>query len=54
MFVVTEDLKEFIEEMKKLGKMLRDPRLAVATFVIGLCLLFIYFGCIILADLLNL
>ena len=54
MFVVTKELQEFIDDMKKMSKILKNPKSVIKMLTIGSCLLSIYFGCIILADLLNL
>lgn len=54
MFVVTKELQEFIDDMKKMSKILKNPKSVIEMLAIGSCLLSIYFGCIILVDLLNL
>lgn len=54
MFIVTKELQEFIDDMKKMSKILKNPKSVIEMLAIGSCFTFIYFGSIILADLLNL
>ena len=53
MFVVTEEFQDFIDDMKEMGRMLKSPRAVLETIAIGLGFIIIYFGCIILADIMQ-
>jgi hypothetical protein len=53
MFVVTEEFEEFIDSMREMGRMLNSPRAILEMLAIGACFFIIYFGCIILADIMQ-
>lgn len=53
MFVVTPEFQEFIDDMKQLVRLMKRPRFWFSSIVIGTCFMSIYFGMIILADIIQ-
>lgn len=53
MFIVTPELQEFIDDMKRMGRMLRNPRAVGEMLAIGTCFVIMYFGMIVLADIMQ-
>ena len=44
MFVITPELQEFIDDIKRIRRMLSNPRVIGELLAICVCLLSIYFG----------
>ena len=53
MFVVTEEMQDFINTIRDLKELLKNPKDLMEVLTIGGAFGVIYFGCIILADIVK-